>query len=226
MSSNENAQQLIKLISIMETLRAPGGCPWDQEQTPQSLKPYILEETYEVLEAIDSGDYQEVCDELGDLLLQIIFLAQIFSEQGHFGFSEIAKSISTKMIRRHPHVFSDGEAESHAQQWENIKKKERKKQGKSNKLADRIPQTLPALKRATKLAKKMEQQLPEKHLSDIEKTKAALLHHVEENGQISLDEKLGELLFSVVQFSQMFNLDAEDLLRKKTTQVIKKMDSQ
>ena len=226
MSNSNNAQHLLKLITIMETLRAPGGCPWDREQTPESLKPYILEETYEVLEAIDGGDSHEICDELGDLLLQIVFLAQIFSERGDFKFADVADSIVTKMVRRHPHVFGDADTATHAQQWENIKNEERNKRGKSNKLADRIPPALPALKRATKLAKKMDQQPPDIHLKEIEKTVAALAQQLNEKDAAPSDEKLGELLFNVVQLSTRLNLDAEDLLRKKTTQVIAEIDAQ
>jgi len=226
MHDNEKTQHLLNLLDIVQTLRSPEGCPWDKKQTPESLKPYILEETYEVLEAIDRGDSHDICDELGDLLLQIVFIAQMFSEQGDFGFYEIADSIAKKMVRRHPHIFEDSDTEPHTQQWENIKKHEREKQGKSHKLAERIPPALPALKRATKLAKVIEPQQPEILLKQIEETTAALSHQFTKNRDTALDESVAELLFSVVQFSQQIKLDAEDLLRKKITQVINEIEAE
>src|SRR5512138_2350267 len=94
-----------RLLSIMEKLRGPGGCPWDREQTLKTLRPYVLEETYEVLEAIDAGDARAHCEELGDLLLQIVFQAQLTKEQGQFDFADVAEAISNKLVSRHPHVF-------------------------------------------------------------------------------------------------------------------------
>jgi len=226
MSNKNNTEQLSRLINIMATLRAPSGCPWDRKQTPESLKPYILEEAYEVIEAIDNANSHEICDELGDLLLQVVFLAQMFSEQGQFGFSDVADSISTKLIRRHPHVFSDADAKNHAQQWEEIKQQERNKRGKGNKLIDRIPRNLPALKKATKVAKKMEtlktKVLAEKLLNRTKNIRDKLVGRE----QSQLEGELGEILFNVVQLTQQLNFDAEDLLRKKTMQVIAEIDAQ
>src|SRR5512140_2934559 len=108
------------LLAIMARLRGPGGCPWDREQTLASLRPYVLEETYEVLEAIDAGDPREHCEELGDLLLQIVFQAQLTKEAGQFSFEDVAEAISNKLVSRHPHVFGDVEvegAEGVLRQW-------------------------------------------------------------------------------------------------------------
>ncbi len=226
MSNKNNSEQLSRLIKIMATLRGPSGCPWDRKQTPESLKPYILEEAYEVLEAIDNANSHEICDELGDLLLQVVFVAQIFSEQDQFDFADVADSIATKLIRRHPHIFSDADAKDHAQQWENIKQQERSEHGKGNKLIDRIPRNLPALKKAAKVAKKMDTQSPEtlaKKLHD--RTKNIAEKRVKQKQQ-QLESELGEILFNVVQLTQQLNFDAEDLLRKKTLQMVEEIDAQ
>lgn len=226
MANKNDCEQLTKLIKIMATLRAPSGCPWDRKQTPESLKPYILEEAYEVLEAIDNANSHEICDELGDLLLQIVFLAQIFSEQDHFDFSDVADSIAKKMIRRHPHVFSDAAAKDHAQQWENIKQQERSEHGKGNKLIDRIPRNLPALKKATKVAKKMEIQSPEALVKKLHDRTKNITEKLIEKEQQQLETELGEILFNVVQLTQQLSFDAEDLLRKKTLQMVEEIDAQ
>src|SRR5512137_2565201 len=105
-----STQAIDRLLEIMARLRGPDGCPWDREQTLQSLRPYVLEETYEVLEAIDAGDPREHCEELGDLLLQIVFQAQLSSEAGRFDFADVATAISDKLVSRHPHVFGDAVA--------------------------------------------------------------------------------------------------------------------
>ena len=226
MLDKKNSEKLLQLLDIMATLRAPSGCPWDRKQTPESLKPYILEEAYEVIEAIDGADSCEICDELGDLLLQVVFLAQIFREQGQFDFADIAESISTKLIRRHPHVFNNADPARHAQQWERIKQEERKTHGKGNRLSDRIPRNLPALKKATKVAKKTEmldlENLTEKLQDDIK-----CIHELLKDTERSqLEKVLGETFFNLVQLTQQLNLDAEDLLRRKTMQVIEEIDAE
>ena len=121
MNSQKTLDSLQELIDIMALLRSENGCQWDSAQTPESLKTHILEEAYEVLEAIDQGDPDEICDELGDLLLQVVFQSQIFTESGLFGMAEVAKSISNKLKRRHPHIFADADHEGHEQRWEEIK---------------------------------------------------------------------------------------------------------
>jgi MazG family protein len=226
MSDTDNADQLLHLIEIMATLRATGGCPWDREQTPESLKPYILEEAYEVIEAIDGGDWREICDELGDLLLQVIFVAQIFTEREKFNFSSVANSIATKLVRRHPHVFGDADAASHAQRWENIKQQERRERGKGNKLGDRIPKSLPALKKATKVAKKTEHQQIATIASEISRNVKKISQESGHKMQSQIETVLGEILFSTVQLSNSLQLDAEDVLRKKTMQVIAEIDTE
>ncbi len=226
MSDNKNTEQLLRLIDIMATLRAPGGCPWDREQTPESLKPYILEEAYEVVEAIDGGDWREICDELGDLLLQVVFIAQMFTESGEFNFSDVADSIATKLVRRHPHVFGNADTAGHARRWENIKQQERRERGKGNKLRDRIPTTLPALKKATKVVKKLEPQQITTLTAETTRNLQKITRSADYKTQTQLEMVLGDILFNTVQLSHALHLDAEDVLRKKTMQVIEKIDTE
>lgn len=145
------------LLDIMATLRSPNGCPWDAQQTPESLKPYLLEETYEVLDALDRNEPMSICDELGDLLLQIVFHARIFEERGLFTMTDVSNAIVNKLIRRHPHVFADnqtGDKRMLAAQWDRIKTEERRADGKTGSLLGNIPRQLPALQTAQKLAAK------------------------------------------------------------------------
>ncbi|MDP6037576.1 MAG: nucleoside triphosphate pyrophosphohydrolase, partial [Candidatus Latescibacteria bacterium] len=144
-----------RLISIMARLRSPSGCPWDKEQTHQSLKPYLVEETYEVLDAIDQNNDDEIVEELGDLLLQVVFHSQIANEEKRFTIDDVAATISDKLIRRHPHVFGNVQADTPdevVKNWEIIKAGE--KPGPKASLLDGIPRHLPALFRAQRLQEK------------------------------------------------------------------------
>src|SRR5512133_2998941 len=148
---------LERLLSIMERLRGPGGCPWDREQTLHTLRPYVLEETYEVLEAIDAGDPREHCEELGDLLLQIVVQAQLRKEEGGFEFADVATAISEKLVSRHPHVFGDAEvkdAEGVLRQWAALKREEKKAKGRGESVLEGVPREMPALARADRLTEK------------------------------------------------------------------------
>ena len=227
MTEQNIPSEILNLVKIMATLRSPAGCPWDKIQTPETLKPYILEEAYELIEAIDTNDSVEICNELGDLLLQVVFIAQIFSEQNKFDLAEVAHSICTKLTRRHPHVFANASADEHAQRWEEIKQQERLECGKSNKLENRIPANLPALKKATKVAKKLNVEKPATHIANIQHNFSSLSKLIEEpTTNIKQSEiALAELLFNTVQLSHSLQIDAEDLLRKKTIQVMKEIGS-
>ena len=152
-----------RLVALQARLRGPDGCPWDREQTHESLKTYLLEETYEVLEALDSGDDTKVAGELGDLLLQIVFHAQLAQESGRFDVAEVIERIHTKLVRRHPHVFGNTEAKTAAQvlkNWEQLKKEERqaeggqKGDGAAASVLDGVPRTLPALLEAYQLTRR------------------------------------------------------------------------
>jgi len=144
------------LVRIMHRLRSPGGCPWDGEQTHASIKPYTIEEAYEVAEAIDSGDDGELCTELGDLLLQIVFHAEMAGERGAFAITDVIAAISDKMVRRHPHVFADVQVSGASEvlrNWSRIKADERRASGDTSALAG-VPRAMPALLRAQRLGEK------------------------------------------------------------------------
>jgi uncharacterized protein YabN with tetrapyrrole methylase and pyrophosphatase domain len=206
------------LLKIMNTLRSPGGCPWDAEQTPESLTPYIMEEACELIDAIESGNDEETMDELGDLLLQVVFQAQIFQERGTFTFNDVAHTISTKLIRRHPHVFEEGHTvkdnEELHRQWDEIKRSE-----KNNKpsLTEQLPKTLPALQKAQKLISKsykrgQADKLPVKN----GKPQAP--------GKTINEEELGLMLMQITHCAHEAGLDAETALRKCVIKLSKCID--
>src|SRR6266496_940674 len=144
------SEAIERLLAIMARLRGPGGCPWDREQTLASLRPYVLEETYEVLEAIDTGDPREHCEELGDLLLQIVFQSQLTKEAGQFAFEDVAEAISGKLVSRHPHVFGTAEvkdAEGVLKQWAALKKKEKEAKGGGKSVLEGVPRDMPGAAR-------------------------------------------------------------------------------
>ena len=146
-----------RLLDIMHRLRGPSGCPWDREQTPTSLKPYLIEEAYEVLEAIESGSAASLREELGDLLLQIVFHAEIAAECGDFAVTDVLASLIDKMVSRHPHVFGDTSVETPRQalaQWEVIKQREAEARGRPRSVIDGVPRALPALIRAQRMQAK------------------------------------------------------------------------
>src|SRR5712691_3662911 len=153
--SSRAAAQMTRLVEIMATLRGPEGCPWDREQTIDTLKPFVLEEAYEVVEAIDHHDHDALCEELGDFVFEAVFLAQLESEAGHFAIADSIQRIADKLVRRHPHVFKrdEGEAALHSAgqvrtRWEEVKAQERGKSPKPKTLLSGLAPALPALLRA------------------------------------------------------------------------------
>jgi tetrapyrrole methylase family protein/MazG family protein len=211
------AGKFAHLAEIMARLRSTEGCPWDREQTHQSLRPYLLEETYEVLEALDQQDADELCKELGDLLLQVVFHAQIAGESGSFTLSEVIAGITEKLIRRHPHVFGDAKINSASEQhalWEKLKKAE----GKTS-VIEGVPAALPALQRAQRLQQKAgtvgfdwenTAQVLEKLRSELQELDEA---HRADNPQ-QLEDEFGDVLFSLVAVARWLGLNAEDALRR------------
>lgn len=195
------------LLKVMARLRAPTGCPWDRVQTHQTLRRYAVEEVYELLDAIEAGDDHELKDELGDLLLQIVFHCQLARERGAFDFDQVARQQVVKLIRRHPHVFAKSKAKTVQQvwaQWEEIKRAEQKGAGRVRHSAlDGIPKHLPALLRAEKLVKKARQ--------------AGLLDpsSVGPGTQVGRTE-LARKLFSLAEYAQSRGWSAESLLRAET----------
>ncbi len=211
------AQQFAKLVEIMARLRSPEGCPWDREQTHQSLRPYLLEETYEVLAALDQRRDGELCKELGDLLLQIVFHAQIASEASSFTLSEVIAGITEKLIRRHPHVFGEAKVNSASEQrvlWEKLKKDE----GQGSTL-DGVPAALPALQRAQCLQEKAGAAGFDWENADqvIAKFNSELVEFQQARragDARQLEDEFGDVLFSLVAVGRWAGLNAEDALRQ------------
>jgi tetrapyrrole methylase family protein/MazG family protein len=217
-----------RLVEVMATLRGPQGCPWDREQTRDSLKAFLIEEAYEVLEALDLHDPDRLEEELGDLLLQVIFHAQVAAELGEFTVRDVLAAVTDKLIRRHPHVFGDGRAETAAEvlaNWERLKQAERGGVREASALAG-VPKTLPALLRAQRLQDKAA-----RVGFDWGET-AAALHKVEEElaelkaalgkGGEAVEAELGDLVFSVVNLARFLKLNAEEALRKSLEKFIRR----
>lgn len=227
MNKDKQLKNLQDLIDIMALLRSENGCDWDRAQTPRSLQKHIIEEAYELVEAIDKNDPTEICDELGDLLLQVVFQAQIFSEAGKFGIAEVAGAISNKLKRRHPHIFDNADHKGHEQRWEEIKQQERAERGQSNALAQRIPNTLPALKRCTKVSKKTHPPSAAESLKQMQEqlTQLQLAQQNNSGSEEGIEHNLTNLLSGVCQFSAVNGIDPEELLRRHTCNLISEFDS-
>jgi len=207
-----------ELVAIMARLREPGGCPWDREQTHASLKRFLVEETAELLDAIDDQDDEAIADELGDVLLQIAFHARIGQERGKFDMQDVARRICEKMRRRHPHVFAGGQAATpHAVtvKWDEIKRRERAAQGRDER--SRAPRSLPALSRAQKaqsLAAKAGFKWPtaQAALAKIEEELAEVKQAIARGSSQDVAAEIGDLLFSVVSLSRFGGHQAEEVL--------------
>jgi len=225
----------LRLLNIMRMLRDPDeGCPWDIQQTFDSIVPYTIEEVYEVADAIDQQDFDQLKDELGDLLLQIVYYTQMARERDLFDFEEVAGSICDKLIRRHPHVFDKQNIEENSEQanetWERIKQQERndKVGAGSNSMLDDIPAALPQLLRSKKIQKRVASVgFDWKEISEvIDKVEEEMSELKEvintDNNQEALEEELGDLLFSVVNLSRHINVNAEEALRKGNKKFIKR----
>lgn len=209
-----------QIMQIMRRLRAPGGCPWDAEQTHTSLKRYLLEETYEVIEAIDSGSDPLLQEELGDLLLQPVFHAAIAEERGAFTMEQVMATLADKLIRRHPHVFGDQEIRDSAAQvanWEKIKKEEKGAERRS--ALSGIPPHLPALMKAQKISEKASRVgFDWEHVDQVMAKVLEELHEFEEamalGSQERMEAELGDLLFAIANLGRFLALDPEEALRK------------
>ncbi len=207
------------LIEIMRLLRAPGGCPWDAEQTHESIKKSLIEETYEVIEAINKSDNELLCEELGDLLMQIVFHAQMESEKGGFTFDEVVDGVCKKLIIRHPHVFGDvvvSGVDDVLTNWDAIKKKTKGQKTVTESMFS-VPRELPALMRATKLQKKAADigfDWPDVSgaLDKLEEEIAELRAAIANNDSENAYEELGDVLFSAVNVSRFIKVDAEESL--------------
>ena len=219
-----------ELISVMSRLRAPGGCPWDREQTYESLSQYLLEEAYETFDAIheadETGDVSNLSEELGDLLLQVVFHSTIGAEKGDFTIDDVADGVTQKLILRHPHVFGDAKLE-HAQDvldnWDTLKANERKASGKKEKSRESIlgdvPVHFPGLLEALKLTKKAAKvgfDWPETEMvfDKIEEEIGELKTAVEREDKVNMEEEIGDLLFGLVNLARRFDIEPETALKK------------
>lgn len=224
----EDKKSFHKLVKLMARLRAPGGCPWDRKQTHKTLRPFLLEEAHEVLEAIDSRKPKNLKDELGDLLFQVIFHAQLASEAGHFDIYDIIEGSLKKMTRRHPHVFGSERLRTSGQvleNWEEIKRRERKGSGKS--LLAGVPRTLPALLRAHRVQAKAARvgftwaridEAVAKVNEEIGELESALLSQK----QTKIREELGDAIFALVNLARFSGTNPEDALHQAIAKFIKR----
>jgi MazG family protein len=221
--SSQQGQRLLDLVRVMARLRGPGGCPWDREQDHRSLARHLLEESHEVLEAIDDGDPERLRDELGDLLLQVVFHAQMAAEAGTFDVDDVAEGIVAKLVRRHPHVFGDvevGSADEVLVNWERIKADE-KGSGRGAgppPVDDDIPATLPALARASKVQRRaagwgFEWRTREGALEAL-REEVDELERASEPGEA--EEEVGDVLFATVAVARRLGVDPESALRRTT----------
>lgn len=218
-----------KLIEIVDTLMGENGCPWDNVQTRESLKPYLVEETYEVLEALDTNDPDQIKDELGDLLYQILFHSKISSKNNEFDIKDVLNNLKEKMVRRHPHVFKEGQVNTPDQvieRWEEIKKEE-KTHSNHPSILDSVPKQLPSLLRAQKLQKKAAKEgfdwdeisdVFDKLDEEISEFKSAVL----EGKGTDIQSELGDILFVLVNIAKFKKIDAEEALRSTNNKFIKR----
>ena len=221
-----------QLVDIMARLRGPGGCPWDREQTIHSLRGFVLEETYEVLDAIDNDDHDTLRGEIGDLLFEGVFLAQIESDDGRFTVADSLRHISEKLIRRHPHVFQGTEGIDTpgkvVEQWEQIKAREQSDAGKTRALLGGIPKSMPALLRAHEIGTRAAAvgfdwakttDVVDKIEEEVAELREAVVH---EEGRQRVEEEMGDLLFAIANLARKLGIEPESALRKANDKFTKR----
>jgi tetrapyrrole methylase family protein/MazG family protein len=250
--SRTMSERFHTLVDLMAALRAPDGCPWDRKQTHESLKPYLLEETYEVLEILDRQDRAKLPEELGDVLLQVLFHSQIASEAGSFTIEDVLEQLADKLIRRHPHVFERGDAHltpKNADQvvarWEEIKRTERQAAGQPHSVLDGVPQTLPALLRAYQLQARASRvgfdwthdakgfdQILGKIEEEIQELRAAIRVPASDQAdpdtgaatarQAQIVAEFGDVVFSLVNLARFIKVNPEDALRQSANRFVER----
>jgi tetrapyrrole methylase family protein / MazG family protein len=232
-------REFARLVDIVATLRSPDGCPWDREQTVDSLKRFVLEETYEVLEAIDRHDHRAICEELGDFLFEAVFVAQLEAEAGHFTVADALTSIADKLVRRHPHVFARGEGDTPIEsaevvtRWEQIKAQERGAAAMPRTLLGGVPAALPALLRAYQVGLRarsvgFDWSRPGDVVKKIQEEVDELREVVAGGAAADLaraEEEMGDLLFSIANLSRHLGIEPESALRKATDKFTKRFDA-
>ena len=227
----ETLRPIDRLLAIMARLRDPAqGCPWDIEQTFATIAPYTIEEAYEVADAIERGDLGDLKDELGDLLLQVVFHARMAEEQGAFGFEDVARAVNDKMVRRHPHVFADESYGSLAEQkqgWEQLKAAERQEKGRTGSLLDDVPVGLPALTRAVKLSRRAAGvgfvwPSAKEVLEKLDEEVAELKVEVAAGDIEKARQEMGDVLFVVANLARALDVDPEDALRATNAKFVRR----
>jgi MazG family protein len=229
-----------RLVTIMRALRAPDGCPWDREQTLASLRPFVLEETYELLEAIESGSPAALREELGDYLYEAVFLAQIAEEAGHFSMADAIDAVCDKLVRRHPHVFARQESEAGItseqviERWETMKARERAQEGrdpvKRRTTLSGVPKTLPSLLRAYEISARaaavgFDWVRAEDVLDKIEEEVAEVRQEIEEGRLARAEEEMGDLLFAIANLSRKLGIEPEAALRRANDKFTRRFDA-
>jgi nucleoside triphosphate diphosphatase len=224
-----SSEKFETLLRLMERLRGPGGCPWDREQTLETLRPYLIEETYEVLEAIDRRDWAHLSDELGDLQLQIVFQSQIAAEEGHFTIADVLDRITDKLVRRHPHVFGSESLDTAGEvvhRWEEIKQQEKRRTapdgsaaGQAEALLAAVPHAQPALLEAEQLSKRaakvgFDWERPEDMIDKIQEESRELLQARESLDAGQIEDEVGDLLFMVVNLARRLKISPELALKR------------
>lgn len=211
-----------RLVNIVSTLLGPEGCPWDKAQTHKSLKHHLIEESYEVAEAIDSNNPKLLKEELGDLLLQIVMHAEMDSQNGHYDIYDVIESISEKLIRRHPHVFGEtrlANAEEVLKRWDEIKKEEKENDGS---ILEGVPKSMPALMRAQEISKRASRvgfdwESPEGVIEKIREEERELMEAIKGGDKAKIEHELGDLLFAIVNLARWLGIDAEEALSQMVT---------
>jgi ATP diphosphatase len=222
----DTGEALARVAAIMARLRGPGGCPWDREQTFDSIKRHTLEETYEVFDAIERRDWPELKDELGDLLLQVLFYAEMASEAGYFNLRDVAEGLTAKLVRRHPHVFGDVDAatpDAVLRNWEQIKTEEKAAKPKSEVLSEsllsEVPRSMPATMEASKLGSKAAKvgfDWPDASglFAKMDEELAELMVEVEAKHKENVEAEFGDLLFTAMNLARHLKVDPESALRR------------
>lgn len=217
------ADEVLRLLALMARLRGPGGCPWDRKQTHESLRPYLLEETHEVLEAIDLGDDADLEEELGDLLLQVVFHAELAREDGRWSMADVARGITEKLHFRHPHVFGGKDApdaEAALARWEEVKAEEKAAKGKARaSVVDGVPKAAPALMRAERVTDKAASvgfDWPDRDgvRAKVDEELAELDAAVADGDRDAIAHEVGDLLLTVVNLARWLDVHPEDALRE------------
>jgi tetrapyrrole methylase family protein / MazG family protein len=226
-----------KLVALQARLRAPNGCPWDREQTHSTLRTYLIEEAYEVLDAMESGDDEKFAEEMGDLLLQVVFHAQIAAEQGRFTVADVIREVHEKMVRRHPHVFGDKRAKDAAEvlkHWHQIKAEERRSKSaeregnrKTESALDGVPRTLPATLEGLQLTQKaartgFDWDTAEGVLEKVREESAELQRLLEGKNTAKTEEEVGDLLFAAVNVARFLQVDPEIALKKANAKFVRR----